>query len=123
MLTLKDPGEAYRKVDFDARVAGAGPGELVVLCLEQFTAALGSALFAAERADNRLKSQSLTRALSALTALELGITANQPLAPALGQLYVAARRALLDSVVRFDPATIRTVRKDFSEIAEALRRA
>lgn len=119
MLALTNPREAYRKVDFDARVAGAGPQDLVALCFEQFVAALGSALFAAEHADNRLKSQALTRALSALTALELGINTADPIAATLVQLYEAARRALLGSVVTFDLATIRAVRQDFADIGAA----
>lgn len=37
MRYLRDPSEAYRRVDFDARVFGADPRQLVDLCLEQFT--------------------------------------------------------------------------------------
>ena len=123
MLALTNPRDAYRKVDFDARVAGAGPQELVALCFEQFVAALGSALFAAEQADNRLKSRALTRALSALTALELGINTADPIASTLVQVFGAARRALLDNVVTFDAVTIRTVHQDFAEIGAALQLA
>ena len=43
MLMLRSPHEAYRKVDFDARVAGATPQQLVALCYEQLIAALGTA--------------------------------------------------------------------------------
>ncbi|MCB2058681.1 MAG: flagellar protein FliS, partial [Novosphingobium sp.] len=65
------PQETYRRVDFDARVAGADPRQLVALCYEQLIAALGSAIYAATSGDNALKSASLTRALAALTALQL----------------------------------------------------
>lgn len=54
MLALRNPSEAYRRVDFDARVEGADPASLVLLCYETLTAALGSAIFAAERGDSRL---------------------------------------------------------------------
>lgn len=120
MLALRSPHEAYRKVDFDARVAGADPQQLVALCYEQLIGALGSAIFAHESHDNRLKSQSLTRALSALTALQMGISRDAAIAPALFQLYDAARRAVLDSVLAFDPKTLSAVRQDFIDISRAL---
>ena len=119
MIALPSPREAYRRVEFDARVAGAAPRDLVALCFEQLVTSLGTALVAHRRGDNRLKSQSLTRALSALTALELGVRRDDPLTPALLQLYGAARRAVLDSVPRFDPATIARIRDDFNEIGGA----
>ena len=122
MLAHPSPSETYRRIDFDARVAGADPGQLVVMCLEQLTSALGSALFADECGDNRKKSGSLTRALSALTALELGVDRDQPIAAALLQLYAAARKAVLDSVVTFDRSTIARVRADFQEVGRELAR-
>ena len=120
MLALRSPHEAYRKVDFDARVAGANPQQLVALCYEQLIAALGSAIFAHKKHDNRLKSQSLTRALSALAALQMGVSQDAAIAPALLQLYEAARRAVLDSVLTFDPIRLDQVRQDFIEISRAL---
>lgn len=120
MQLLRSPQEAYRRVDFDARVAGADPRQLVALCYEQMTTALGSALFAQETGDNRLKSASLTRALSALTALQLGVSPEQSVGPALIQLYASARRAVLDSVLDFDARTITSIRQDFIEIGKAI---
>lgn len=120
MLAARSPQEAYRKVDFDARIAGADPQALVAVCFEQFGAALGSALWGHAHGDTMLKSRSLTRALAALTALRLGVDPASPLAPALAQFYGAARQAVLDSVPAFDPAAIAVVRRDFAEIALAL---
>ena len=121
MLALHSPREAYRRVEFDARVTGAKPAELVLVCFEQFGAALARAQSAAASGDNLLKSQSLTRALSALTALQLGIDQRQPLAPALDQFYAAARRTVLDSVLRFDRDALAAVDRDMADIAAALR--
>ena len=120
MLQMRSPHEAYRRVDFDARVAGADPGQLVALCYEQLIGALGSAIFAHERGDNLLKSQSLTRALSAITALQLGVSGESSVAQALRQLYEAARRSVLDSALTFDGAALGTVRQDFIDISRAL---
>ncbi|HPB20890.1 MAG: hypothetical protein RL702_2671 [Pseudomonadota bacterium] len=119
-MLARNPQEAYRRVDFDARVAGADSRQLVALCYEQLTTALGTALFAAQTGDNRLKSQSLTRALSAITALQLGISSATGVGGALRQFYDSARKAVLDSVLDFDAATIGAIRRDCSEIAAAM---
>lgn len=122
MLVMTSPQEAYRRVDFDARVSGAGPAELVHLCFEHLVSALGTAVHADRRGDNCLKSRSMTRALTAITALQMGITeGGNGLAGALGQLYEAARRTILDSALAFDATRISTVREDFAEIGTALR--
>jgi len=121
MLALNSPYEAYRRVDFDARVEGADQSELVSLCIEQLVSALGTAIFAQERGDNSLKSSSLTRALSATTALQLGVSGEGGVAQALRHVYEAARRTILESAINFDAAQLTTLRNDFREIGEALR--
>lgn len=123
MLAQRNPSEAYRRVDFDARIAGAKPAELVVLCLEQFISATGSAIIADERKNNELKSQAMTRAMSALTALQMGIEGNTGMAAALGQFYGAARKTLLDSVIKFDARAVKSMRQDFIDVARALASA
>ena len=120
LLARHTPQDAYRRIDFDARVNGCDPMELVGLCYEQLIASLGSALFAHARGDNDGKSKALTRGLSALTALQLGIAGNEGVALALRQFYQAARAAVLDCVLNFDPNRIDQVRADFIEIAAAL---
>lgn len=120
MLANRSPHEAYRRVDFDARVEGANPQQLVGMCYEALAGALGTALYAHERGDNRLKSQSLTRALSAITALQLGVSDGSEVAGALRQFYESARKAVLDSVLDFDAATIAAIRRDCGDIAAAM---
>lgn len=120
MLALRSPREAYRKVHFDARVEAASARELVSLCYEQLDSALAAALIAHEGRDNAGKSRAVTRALSAVTALQLGIEGEEGVAGALRIYYEAARRALVDSALAFDAAAIGALRNDFAEIAEAL---
>lgn len=120
MLAIRSPHEAYRRVDFDARVEGADPRHLVGLCYEQLISSLGSAIFADERRDNSLKSQALTRALSAITALQLGVSGEDATAQALRHLYEATRRAVLDSALQFDAGVLGTIRQDFLEIWRAM---
>jgi flagellin-specific chaperone FliS len=120
MLAIRSPHEAYRRVDFDARVNGADPRQLVGLCYEQLVSSLGSAIFAQERGDNSLKSKALTRALSATTALQLGVSGDDSTAQALRHLYEATRRAVLDSAIQFDAKTLATIRQDFIDISRAM---
>ncbi|TCM18849.1 flagellar protein FliS [Novosphingobium sp. PhB165] len=121
MLRQQNPNDAYRRVDFDARVNGAKPADLVHLCYEHLVAALGTAIHAERIGDNALRSRSLTRALTAITALQLGISGESSMAAALNQLYEAARRTVLDSAISFDSRQIGTLRKDFEEIGRALQ--
>jgi flagellar protein FliS len=122
MLAPTDPREAYRRSAFDARVHGSDTAALVQLCLEQVVAGLGGALLAHERGEPGLRSQGLTRALTAITALEMGVDRTAPLATALLQVYGAGRRAVLDSVTAFDTGLLTSVRQDFVEIEAALRK-
>ncbi len=123
MLAIRSPSEAYRRVDFDARVEGADPRHLVGLCYEQLVASLGSAIFAQERKDNSLKSQAMTRALSAITALQIGVSGEDATAKALRHLYEATRRAILDSAIKFDAKILTTIRQDYIEISQAMNLA
>lgn len=120
MHASHNPQEAYRRVAIDARIAGAGRGQLVLMCYEQLDLALGASLLAATRRDNAAKSQALTRALSSLTALQLGVSHEAAIASALRQFYEAARARLLDNVLAFDAEAVRALRSDFAEIARAL---
>jgi flagellar protein FliS len=120
MRPPRDPGEAYRRVDFEARVHGASPRQLVDLCLEQVAGSLGRAIYAARTGDNAAKSAALTRAVSALTALQMGVDGESEAGPALMQLYQSARRTVLDSALRFDGEKMETIRRDFLEIRQAM---
>jgi flagellar protein FliS len=123
MLLRRNPSEAYRRVDFDARVNGADPHQLVDMCLEQVIGSLGSAVFAQDRGDNGAKSAALTRAVTALTALLMGVDNNAQAGPALNQLYDSARRSVLDSAVVFNGRRLEMIRADFTEIRQALRQS
>lgn len=123
MLMCRSPAEAYARVDFDARVAGADARELVLVCYERLIAGIEGALRAAATGDNAAKSQAITKALAALTALELGIDPDSPMAPVLHQLYRPARRALIAAVTDFDAPLLSAIRADFLEIRGAFAAA
>ena len=117
----QSPHEVYRRVDFDARVAGADARELVSLCCEQLSESLGTAIHAHRAGDHLLRSRSLTRAISAATALQIGVSGEDAMARTLHDLYGATRRALLDSVPDFDTVRLAGIRDDFREIGSAMR--
>ena len=121
MHALRSPRDAYTRVEFNARIAGASAAELVLVCYDQLVAALAKAERAASTGNNQTKSEALTRAVSALTALQLGVDRSQPIASSLLQFYAAARKTVLDSVLRFDAPAIQTLRRDISDIAQAMR--
>lgn len=120
MLALRSPHEAYRRVDFDARVAGADQRELAALCFETLNASIGTAIGAAARGDNTLKSRSLTRGLSAVLALRMGVAGDTPVADALRTFYDGARRTLLDAAISFDAERLSALRADVADVASAL---
>ncbi len=121
MRRQQTPHEAYRKVEFDARVMGADPAELVHVCYEHLIGALGTSIHAVRLDDNALKSRSLTRALTAVTALQLGVSGNDGIADALHHLYETARRVILECALNYDAEKIAALRDDFTEIHRALR--
>ncbi|MCJ2183254.1 flagellar protein FliS [Novosphingobium sp. 1949] len=121
MLGRVTPHEAYRRVDFDARVNGADSSELVHVCLEQMVGALGTALHAHGIGDAALRSRSMTRALTAITALQMGVSGETAIASALNQVYAAARRTILDCSMDFTPDQVTQLRTDFQEIGQAMQ--
>ncbi len=120
MLAQRNPRTVYRRIDFEARVSSSDPAQLVEFCYDQLISALGTALLANDKSDNAMKSEALTRAVSALTALQMGIRGQGAVVDALHHIYDAARRSVLDSALRFKPDAIATIRADFIDIARAL---
>jgi len=121
MLALHNtPRAAYRRVAVDARIRGASQTELVAMCFEQLVTELGSAIRANETGDPMRRSDGLTRAFSAITALEMGLDRSQPVAEAMLRLYGAARKRILASVTAFDGPALHELREDFREIGAAL---
>ncbi len=122
MLASNDPYDAYHRVEFDAWVRGASPNELVTVCYEQLILAIGTAIVADQRSDGRLKSRSLTRAVTALIALEMGIDRDHEMAGILSDFYSAARKTILGSAVTFDAPGLAEMRDDFVELRAAFER-
>ena len=124
MLQLhRSPHEAYRRIDFDAQIAGANPVQLVVLCYEQLGSALGTAIHAQQAGDSARKSAALARALSAIAALTMGLDRNQAISTAIVTMLESARQTVLGSVLRFDEKALSDLKTDVLDIANAFQAA
>lgn len=123
MLAFTNPRDAYRRSEVDARIRGTSTAQLVTLCCEQVTAGLGLAVAAHRRDDPAGRSRGLTQALSALTALELGVDRERPMAEHLVGFYAHARQVVLDGVPNFDPVAAERLRSDFAELSVAFAKA
>lgn len=121
MMLARNAADTYRSVDFDARVSGATPAQLTDLCFEQLIVSLGRALHAHVASDAAGRSSALSRAVSCLLALEMGIAGQDGIAATLRELYARARASVLASVLEWDEPTLKRIRDDFIEIREALR--
>ena len=122
MLASNDPYDAYQRVEFDAWVKGASSADLVHICFDQLIISLNTAILANERQDGRLKSRAITRAVTALIALEMGVDRDHEMAGVLTEFYGAARKSILGSSVKFDRDVLSDMRDDFSEMRSAFRR-
>ncbi len=123
MLARSQPADAYREANFDARLMGGSRDDLVIFCIEDLVASLGALEIAEARGDRAARSKALTRCVTALTALELGIDREAEMAASLLQFYGAAKVSLLDSVRATDLANIAAMKQDFRDIAMAMQAA
>lgn len=123
MLAALDPGLAYRRSSFEARLLVASPQDLVMMCLDDFLANLVRFEQADLREDREARSAALTRCVTSLTALEMGVDRTVPIGETLLQFYAAAKSALLGMMVSIQPGQLRTIKADFEEIRGSFRAA
>jgi len=121
MLRVIDPTEAYRRIEFDACVAGSDAGELVLLCIAHVRAALSQAIWADRQGRSELRVRSLGQARSGLVALRMGVDRTNPLADDLLTLYGAMEDAVTAAQFRFNRPAIDRLTADLDEIAAVCR--
>jgi flagellin-specific chaperone FliS len=120
LIHTANPQQAYRKVDFDARVQGADATALVRLCFEEALGSIDRALYAQASGRVQLRNEALLRAMSALAALRIGVDTAHDIGPALVTLYTDAGEVVGRSMGRFDAARLQATRDDLAEIASAI---
>lgn len=123
MLASRDPGLAYRRSSFEARLLAATPQDMVIMCLDDFLANLVRFEQADLRDDREARSAALTRCITSLTALEMGVDRASPLGETLLQFYAAAKSALLGMIVSIEVSRLRTIKADFEDICGSFRAA
>lgn len=121
MLRVMDPAAAYRRIEFDACVAGSDAGDLVLLCIAHVRAALSQAIWA-DRQDNReSRVRALGQARSGLVALRMGVDRASPIANDLLTLYGAMEDSVTASQFRFNRPAMDRLTIDLDEIAAVYR--
>lgn len=123
MLALSDPALAYRRSHFEARLLAASPQDMVIMCLDDLLANLVRFEHAELRDDREVRSDALTRCVTSLTALEMGVDRSASLGDALVHFYTAAKAALLGMLVSADVTRLRTIKADFVEIRQSFAAA
>ncbi len=121
--TPGDAARAYRKVALDAAAKGADARGLARLCFEALDNALGAALRHGESGDMVAARRFLARAADALAALRSALASEHPMADAFHKLIGSAHGSLARCMAAFDGPTVRTIRRDFCDIGDALRAA
>lgn len=123
MLTARTPGLAYRRGSFEARLLAATPQDMVIMCLDDLLANLVRFEQADLRDHREARSAALTRCITSLTALEMGVDRSAPLGESLLQFYAAAKSELLGMVVTVKVGRLRAIKADFEEIGSSFRAA
>ena len=102
MLASSEPRAAYQQANFDARVQGGTAQDIVVYCLDELALTLGMLRQADMRGNPAGRSAAITRGIAILTALEMGIDRENPLAVSVTQ--VDAIEALRADVIEIRDA-------------------
>ncbi len=123
MLASSEPRAAYQQSNFDARVHGGSPQDIVVYCLDELALTLGMLRQADQRGNRAGRSAAITRAIAILTALEMGVDRENELAASLLHFYEGSRRLLLGSIAITQTEAVATLREDVIEIRDALKMA
>jgi flagellin-specific chaperone FliS len=114
-----NPAATYRRVELDARIEGAGAGDLTRICLEEAVAALAQALGALERNPGRVPHEPIARAQAIAVWLASSVDPAHPLRASLVQFYGGQASALTRCVAQPDAGLIARVRSDFQDLLEA----
>lgn len=123
MLAPSNPKSAYRRVERDAAILGSDSRALTLLCFDELTSSLASALHADRRGSFIQRGEALLRASLALSALQAGTDPGHPLSGAMNAMFGAAERSLRSAMVRFSPGPVEAIKADFTDIRAAMSAA
>lgn len=134
-LSYRDPAAAAPLAALVAALTPSGdpiaadPETLSILALADRLASsdipvlINGPIHADRAGDRARKSAALARALSAITALAMGLDRDQPISAAVVTMLEAARKTVLGSVLQFDAVALNDLRTDVQDIANAFKSA
>ncbi len=93
------------------------------MCLEDLLTSLVRFEQADLRNDRETRSSALTRCITSLTALEMGVDRSAPLGDTLLHFYAAGKSALLGMIVSVDAERLRAIKADFEDVRASFRAA
>ncbi len=120
MPLTANPAEAYRRVEFDARIEGSDGTKLTQICLEAVVQALTGAQAAADRKDRTGLADALGRAGQIILGLERAVDPANPMSATLREFYSAASLQVRQITIRYNKAMLATLRQDFIDVMEAM---
>ena len=117
---LRTPAVVYRQVDLEARIEASKADDLTRICLEEAVAALGSALFALERAPDVPPREGLSRANGIAVYLARLVAPDNPMREALVQFYGGLAEVIARNMITPNRDEIARVRGDFEDLLTAV---
>lgn len=113
--------EAYRLVEFEARILGSDGRALVLICLEELASSLRQVELADRGQAPAARSRSISRSFAALSALELGVDPSSQLGPAMTNFYRGIRVRLSSQVRVPNTEDVVLLRNDILDVFRALK--
>ncbi len=123
MQMLANPAEAYRRVEIDAFIVGGQGAQLTRLCFAEAIGALNRSLYFDGKNEPEARGKCITKAISSVQALRMGIDRKHPIANALLTVYGNAIGRLASNMGSFEPDDIVALRHDLLEIEQAFAQA
>lgn len=120
-MLSRNPAEAYRRVELDARIEASSGEKLTLICLEEAIAALAQALLALERSPDRPPTEPLTRAHGIAVWLARSVAPQNPLYGPMTQFYGGLAAAISRNMRQASMAELAQVREDFADLLAAAK--
>lgn len=120
MLTRR-PGEAYRKIELNARVEASSGQDLTLICLEEVIAALGQALIAVERKPDEVPHEALTRANGIAVWLASNVAPENPMREAMLQFYGGLATTIARNMRQTSRDALLRARGDYVDLLNAAK--
>ena len=120
MLKRVDPASAYKRVNFEAYVAGADSDRLLRVCFDDTGASLDRALWAFDNHRPDIRRGALERAQMGLLTLLSGLDMDQPISRSLEVFYRSMLARVTNATKHFDRTAIEMTRDDLADIASSL---